>query len=107
MEYYNFSKSVRLLSIKTGRGVRVVALNVGKGVLSEADKEAVVVGNKPTAEALMLAKNGLVDFNQKVLTALFKKTQKTDSYFTETEDKGAKAPEDKGETATLESERPE
>jgi hypothetical protein len=107
MEYYNFSKSVRLLSIKTGRGVRVVTLNVGKGVLSEADKEAIVVGNKPTAEALMLAKNGIVDFNQKVLTALFKKTQKTDSYFTAPEDKAAAAPEDKAAAETLESERPE
>ena len=57
MEYYNFSKSARLLSIKSGRGVRIVKLNVGKGVLSEADKEAVVVGNKPTAEALILAKS--------------------------------------------------
>jgi hypothetical protein len=107
MEYYNFSKSARLLSIKSGRGVRIVKLNVGKGILSESDKEAIVVGNKPTAEALMLAKNGIVDFNQKVLTALFKKTQKTDSYFTAPESKDAAAPESKDDLATLESERPE
>lgn len=104
MKYINKTKSVRFLSVKQSKGVRLVRLNVGAGELSDEDALAVVVKDQPTSEAVLLAKNGLVHFDHKELSDLFEATQKKESpfAFTEKSEKPAKA----AKAVEVKSERP-
>ena len=105
MKYVNKTKSVRFLSVKQAKGVRLVRLNIGVGELSDDDALAVVSKDKPTSEAVLIKKNGLVHFEHKQLSELFEETQTKESpfAFTEKVEKPAKA----AKTVEVASERPE
>ena len=91
MKYINYSKSVRILSIAEKRGARLVKLNIGSGELSEADELAIVQKGKPTNQAMILAANGIVRFDNPALIAAFDATQKKSDPFAEVEPKKPRA----------------
>lgn len=107
MKYINYSKSVRILSIAEKRGTRLIKLNVGAGELSETDVVAIVQKNKPTNQAMILASNGIVRFDNPALIAAFDATQKKSDPFLTVEDEPKKPRAKKQVEADTAEERPE
>lgn len=107
MKYINYSKSVRILSIAEKRGTRLIKLNVGAGELSEADALAIVQKGKPTNQAMILAANGIVRFDNPALIAAFDATQKKSDPFLTVEDEPKKPRAKKQVEVDTEEGRPE
>ena len=107
MKYINYSKSVRILSIAEKRGTRLIKLNIGAGELSEADELAIVHKGKPTNQAMILAANGLVRFDNPALSKAFEATQSNADPFADAEQKKPRAKKQVDTQEADEGERPE
>ena len=107
MKYINHSESVRILSIAGKRGTRLVKLAIGAGELPEADEDAIVQSGKPTNQAMILAANGIVRFDNPALIAAFDATQKKSDPFLTVEDEPKKPRAKKQVEVDTTEERPE
>ena len=85
----------------------MIKLNVGAGELSEADALAIVQKRKPTNQAMILAANGIVRFDNPALIAAFDATQKKSDQFLTVEDEPKKPRAKKQVEVDTAEERPE